>query len=282
MGLNYVFRKFSLTLVALTLPTLTIAAPRAAIVVDADTREIIYSENIDARLHPAQLTQLMTLLLAFEKIEEGQASLDDRIRISPRAAEQPRPSLGLKDGQHIRLRYLLTASATGKRFDAATAIAEGVAENEKRFVDQMNTRATELCMLNTVFENPRGHRNSLADHFSTAHDLAVLGVRIFHTHPEIFTLTIRKHVATDDFDIRGTHARRAHNIGKANGLMTGYRLNAGFVGLASIAREERNLIIVALGERHTQALLYRIKQIAEDALTHPKRTFGVLDHCRIS
>ena len=276
------FRKFSLTLVALTLPTLTIAAPRAAIVVDADTREILYSENIDEQLHPAQLTQLMTLLLAFEEIEEGQASLDDRIRISSRAAEQPRPSLGLKGGQRIRLRYLLTASATGKRFDAATAIAEGVAENEKQFVDRMNARATELCMLNSNFENPRGHRNSLAGHFSTAHDLAILGTQIFQTHPEIFALTIRKHINTGDFDMLGTHARRAREIGNTNGLMTGYRQHAGYVAIASIQHADRNLIAVTLGERNVTALPSRIKQIVGDALVHPARTFGVLDHCAIS
>ena len=64
------------------------AAPYAAIVMDARTGEVIYSQNADTRLHPASLTKMMTLYIAFEAIEHGEIGLDSRVTISKNAARR--------------------------------------------------------------------------------------------------------------------------------------------------------------------------------------------------
>jgi len=80
------------------------AAPYAAFVMDARTGQIFYSENAETSLHPASLTKMMTLYLAFQAIQQGEISLDTEVRISADAADEPPSRLGLREGQTMRLR----------------------------------------------------------------------------------------------------------------------------------------------------------------------------------
>jgi D-alanyl-D-alanine carboxypeptidase len=76
------------------------AAPYAAMVMDARTGEVLHSRNADTRLHPASLTKMMTLYIAFEAVRLGEIDLDTQVRISARvrrAAVETRPSRGLHD-----------------------------------------------------------------------------------------------------------------------------------------------------------------------------------------
>ena len=69
--------------------TAAFSAPYAAIVIDAETGKVLHEENADMRLHPAGLTKLMTLYVAFDSIETGLIGLDDKIRISRKAHHEP-------------------------------------------------------------------------------------------------------------------------------------------------------------------------------------------------
>jgi D-alanyl-D-alanine carboxypeptidase len=78
-----------------------LAAPYASLVMDARSGEVLYARNADTRLHPASLTKMMTLYIAFEAIENGEISLDTPVRISRKAASEPPSKLGLREGQQI-------------------------------------------------------------------------------------------------------------------------------------------------------------------------------------
>ena len=106
-------------------PLASRAAPYAAMVMDARTGEVLHSRNADTRLHPASLTKMMTLYLAFQAIENGEISLDTEVTITPLAANEPPSKLGLRAGQTIRLRYLIRAAAVKSANDAATATLTG-------------------------------------------------------------------------------------------------------------------------------------------------------------
>src|SRR6056297_2260913 len=99
--------------------TTTLAAPYAAMVIDARTGEVLHSHNADTRLHPASLTKMMTLYIAFSAIRDGEISLDTQVRISQHAASEPPSKLGLKSGQRIALRYLIRAAAVKSGNDTA-------------------------------------------------------------------------------------------------------------------------------------------------------------------
>ena len=81
--------------------TAALSAPYAAIVIDAETGEVLHEENADTRLHPAGLTKLITLYATFDAIETGIIGLDDTVRISLKAAHEPPVKLGLRDGQRV-------------------------------------------------------------------------------------------------------------------------------------------------------------------------------------
>ena len=71
------------------LPVSALAAPYAALVMDARSGEVLFEENADTRLHPASLTKMMTLYIAFEAVEHGEISMDTMVSISRNASAEP-------------------------------------------------------------------------------------------------------------------------------------------------------------------------------------------------
>src|SRR6056297_2853996 len=114
-------------------PLASRAAPYAAMVMDARTGEVLQSENARTALHPASLTKMMTLWIAFEAVERGEIDLDTVVTITSDAAAEPPSKLGLRAGQQIRFRYLLRAAAVRSANDAATAIGIALSGSEAAF-----------------------------------------------------------------------------------------------------------------------------------------------------
>src|SRR5690606_33433160 len=143
-------------LFAWALPMAVAAAPFAAFVMDARTGKEIYAQNADTRLHPASLTKMMTLYMAFSAIERGQVRLDSKFLVSSHAAAQPPSRLGLKAGERIELRYPTRAQAVKSAKEAATVVGAGLAGAEPEFAEQMTQMARALGMRNTNFRKANG------------------------------------------------------------------------------------------------------------------------------
>ena len=129
MGLGIVVLAW--TLVAALLPLS--AAPYAAMVMDARNGEVIHARNHDTKLHPASLTKMMTLYLAFEAVKHGEVGLDTKFKVSRRATLAECVCLGLREGQRISLRHLIRAAALRSANDAAVVIAEGISGSVEAF-----------------------------------------------------------------------------------------------------------------------------------------------------
>ena len=164
------------------LPLSAIAAPYAALVIDARTGKTLHSENADTRLHPASLTKMMTLYVVFEAIENGEISANKMIKISRKAASEPPSKLGLRAGQKIRLRYLIRAASVKSANDAATALGEAIEGSEAAFARRMNRTAKALGMTRTTFKNAHGLTEH--GHKSTARDMTTLGRHLFYDFPD--------------------------------------------------------------------------------------------------
>ena len=132
----------ALTVLALLPPLQARSAPYAAMVMDARSGEVLHSRNADTRLHPASLTKMMTLYIAFEAVRRGEISMDTMVTISKKAANEPPSKLGMKPGQKIKLRYLVRAAAVKSANDAATAIGEAIEGSEAAFARRMNRTAS--------------------------------------------------------------------------------------------------------------------------------------------
>ena len=175
--------------VLLIVPLSAMAAPYAALVMDARTGKVLHARNADTRLHPASLTKMMTLYVAFDAIRRGEISLDTKVTISKKAAAEPPSKLGLKPGQKIALRYLIRAAAVKSANDASTAIGEAISGSEARFARRMNRTAKALGMRRTTFKNMHGLTE--AGHLSTARDMTIMGRHLLYDFPQYYNLFSR-------------------------------------------------------------------------------------------
>lgn len=225
------------------------AAPYAAIVIDARTGEILYSENAEARLHPASLTKMMTLYIAFEEIQRGNISLDTMVTVSKHAAAQPPSRLGLRAGQKISLRNLIRAAAIKSANDAAAAIGDAISGNEADFARRMTRTAKALGMKNTTFKN--AHGLTAQGHLSSAMDMTILGRHLFYDFPQYYNLFSRRSVDAGLATVNNTNRRFLDAYDGADGIKTGYTVAAGFNLTASAERGGKRLIATVFGGKST-------------------------------
>jgi D-alanyl-D-alanine carboxypeptidase len=225
------------------------AAPYAAIVMDARTGEVLYSTNSETRLHPASLTKMLTLYIAFDAIERGEISLDTMVKVSKHAAAQPPSKLGLKAGQRIQLRYLIRAAAVKSANDAATAIGEAISGNEPAFAKRMNRTAKALGMKDSTFKNANGLTAS--GHLSTARDMTILGRRLFYDFPQYYNIFSRRSTDAGMATVNNTNRRFLDSYKGADGIKTGYTNPAGFNLTASAERGNKRLIATVFGGKST-------------------------------
>ncbi|WBU61938.1 D-alanyl-D-alanine carboxypeptidase family protein [Paracoccus albus] len=216
---------------------------------DGRTGKQIHAQNADTRLHPASLTKMMTLYMAFTAIERGQVRLDSKFTISSNAAAEPPSRLGLRAGQRIELRYLIRAAAVKSANDAATAIGENLAGSEDRFAAQMTGMARALGMNNTQFRNANGLTQS--GHFSTARDMSTLGRRLFYDFPQYYSIFSRRSADAGIATVRSTNRTFLDNYAGADGIKTGYTRAAGFNLTASAQRGSKRIIATVFGGTST-------------------------------
>ncbi len=227
------------------LPGLVNAAPFAAIVIDARTGQVLYSRNADTRLHPASLTKMMTLYIAFQAIEHGEISLDDMVTISRNAASEPPSKLGMRPGQKIKLRYLIRAAAIKSANDAATAIGEAIEGSEAAFARRMNRTAKALGMTRTTFRNANGL--TARGHLATARDMVTLGRHLFYDFPQYYNLFSRRSADAGIRRVASTNRRFLASYRGADGIKTGYTAASGFNLVGSAHRGRKHIIAAVFG-----------------------------------
>ncbi len=249
------------TLVAIIFTShLVWAAPYAAMVMDARSGKVLHAENADTRLHPASLTKMMTLYVVFEAVENGEISLDTKVRISKKAAAEPPSKLGLRSGQRIKLRYLIRAAAVKSANDAATALGEAIEGSEAAFARRMNRTAKALGMKQTTFKNAHGLTEK--GHLSTARDMTILGRHCFmiSRYYNLFS-RIRTHAGLRE--VANTNRRFLGNYRGADGIKTGYTRAAGFNLVASAERGQERIITTVFGGRSTATRNKRVAQLMD-------------------
>ncbi|WP_074257757.1 D-alanyl-D-alanine carboxypeptidase family protein [Vannielia litorea] len=227
-------------------------------VIDARTGEVLHARNADTRLHPASLTKMMTLYVAFQAVEHGELTLDTPILISQKAAAEPPSKIGLKAGQKVALRYLIRAAAVKSANDAATAIGEGVSGSEAAFARRMTRTAQALGMSRTTFKNAHGLTEE--GHLSTAADMTTLGRHLFYDYPEYYNLFSRLSTETMGKTIANTNRRLLSAYKGADGIKTGYTRAAGFNLVASAERDGERIIATVFGGRSSAS---RNEKVAE-------------------
>lgn len=238
-----------LVLAAMTMTGAAQAAPYAALVMDARNGKVLFAENADTRLHPASLTKMMTLYVAFQAIERGEITLDTLVTVSKNAANEQPSRLGLKAGQKIKLRYLIRSAAVKSANDSATAIGEAISGSEAAFAKRMTRTARQLGMKNTTFKN--AHGLTAEGHRSTARDMTILGRHLFFDYPQYYNIFSRRTADAGIAVVANTNRRFLEAYKGADGIKTGYTVAAGFSLTASAERGNERIIATVLGGTST-------------------------------
>lgn len=147
-------------------------SPKAAVLMEADTGQILYSVNSHEKLPTASVTKVMSLLVLADFIDEGALKLDDKITASAYASAAEGSVIWLETGEQMTAAELLEAVIVSSANDACIALAEHVAGSEAQFVKLMNKRAKSMKLTGTKFAGCVGY--DAAGHYSTAEDVAIM------------------------------------------------------------------------------------------------------------
>jgi serine-type D-Ala-D-Ala carboxypeptidase (penicillin-binding protein 5/6) len=222
---------------------------REAILVDMETGAVLFEKNPDELMPPASMSKIMTSYLAFERVQKGEASLDDEYEVSANAWRKGGAASGgstmfLDVGQRVRLEDLLRGIIVQSGNDASIVVAEGMAGSEEAFAEQMTEQARLLGLNQTTFRNATGLPHE--DHLTTARDLAKLARHTILDHPEFY-----HYYAEKEFTFNGIHQGNRNPLlyekFGADGLKTGHTQASGFGLTASVQRDGRRLILVLNG-----------------------------------
>ena len=209
----------------------------AAVLMDADTGQVLYDHNGSRRMLIASTTKILTALVA---IEEG--DLSQTVTVSREAAYTEGSSMYLKEGEELTLETLLYGLLLCSGNDAAVAIAEHISGSQEDFAKLMNATAREIGMEHSSFANPNGLDDE--KHYSTARDMARLACAAVENE------TLVRMASTRSVTIGGrtmtNHNKLLSQSEGCIGLKTGYTQAAGRTLVSCAERNGQRLVAVTL------------------------------------
>jgi D-alanyl-D-alanine carboxypeptidase len=239
-----------------------LAEKYAALVMDADTGEILHERNADDARYPASLTKVMTLYLLFDAINAGEVSLTDKMTVSRYASKQPPSNLRLAAGSKIKVEDAILALVTKSANDVAVVVAEHLAGTERAFAGKMTEKARDLGLENTTFKNASGLPNT--SQVTTAHDLALLADSLLEQHAQYYHYFENKKFNWGRM-VYKNHNELIDDVDGVDGIKTGYTRASGFNLMTSAERDGHRVIAVMLGGATSKSRNEHVKALVEAA-----------------
>ena len=227
---------------------LELTAP-SAVLMEASTGRVLFEKDPHAVRSCASITKVMTLCLVFEALDSGRLSLDQTLTASAHAASMGGSDIWLEEGEAMSVDDLIKATVIMSANDAAVVLAEAVSGSEEAFVAQMNEKAQQLGMNDTVFKNCNGLDEE--GHVTSAYDVALMSRELI-CHEKVFdyTLTWMDSVRGGETQLVNTN-KLIRSYQGITGLKTGTTGQAGSCISATAQREGMELIAVVLGAEST-------------------------------
>jgi len=220
------------------------------VLMDASTGQLLVNHNGDQRLPPASLTKMMTAYIVEQEIDGGSISDTDMVSVSENAWRTGGSRMFIQEGTQVSVENLLRGVVVQSGNDASVALSEYVAGSESAFADLMNQQAQRLGMQNSHFMNPTGLPHD--DHYSSAHDLAILARHIITDFPDHYQVYSEKYFTYND--IRQPNRNRLlWRDPDVDGLKTGHTEAAGYCLVASAKKQDTRLIAVVMGTNSDEA-----------------------------
>ncbi len=235
---------FFLSKVAFSLEQPFEVTARSAVLMDAISDEILFTQTPEEKIGPASLSKIMTLYLAYDALKNGHAGLSDSVIISERAWKMGGSQMFIEVGESVKFDDLLKGIAVSSGNDACVAVAEYLAGTEEVFADNMNKKAKELGLKNTVFKDSSGLPQE--GQYTTALDMARLASRFVADHPEALEITLLK-----EFKFNGISQPNRNRLvfrdEGVDGIKTGYTRESGYHLVATAKRDGQRFIAVVMG-----------------------------------
>lgn len=216
---------------------------RSAVVIDADTNEILYEKNIYEERSMASTTKIMTALIACES-----EKLDDVVTITPEMVDTIGTSLGLKVDNKVTLHDLVLGMLIVSGNDAAKAVAIYLADSEENFSKLMNEKAKEIGMNKTCFVTASGLDEG--NHHSTAYDMAILASYALKNDTFSKMCSLKRAEITVDTEKRTiyNHNKLLSYLDDCVGVKTGFTEKAGRCLVSAVKRNGHTLVCVTLND----------------------------------
>ena len=221
-----------------------VAAP-SALLMEKETGTILYAKDEHAKLEPASVTKVMTMLLTMEAIDSGQLTYDTVITASAHACSMGGSQIWLKENEQMTVSDMLKAVCVVSANDCAVALGEQIAGSEEAVVERMNQRAKELGMNDTTFKNATGL--PAEGHVTSAHDIALMSRELILHHPDIrqYTTIWMDTLRNGQSSLVNTNKLIRFYEG-ATGLKTGSTDNALYCLSATAERDGMELVAVIM------------------------------------
>ena len=225
------------------------------VLMDYATGQILASKDADARVVPASITKVMTDYVISAQIASGKIHLTDQVNISEHAwrsggAGTDGSTSFLKLNSQVPLKDLLYGMIIQSGNDSAIALAEHTAGSEDTFASLMNAYAKQLGMVNSHFVNASGYPAD--NHYTTAHDVAILTRALIHDYPEDYAIS-----AIKEFEWNGIKQGNRNTLlwrdPTVDGVKTGHTAEAGFCLDASAKRGDQRMIAIVMGASSEKA-----------------------------
>lgn len=228
-----------------------------AILIEAQTGQILYEYNAREQAYPASITKLMTAILTLEN-----CNLDDEVTVDKNALlgiPRSYTIAALQPNEKMSIEKLLNVLLIPSANDAANVLAFHIAGSNESFAEMMNAKAKELGCENTHFCNPSGVHDD--NHYTTAYDMALIGkyAYTFDLIKEIAQKTEYELPALPDgkerkFKTTNTLITRKNQYfyENATGLKTGYTDKAKSCIVATAKKDDVELLCVILGGDKTE------------------------------
>jgi D-alanyl-D-alanine carboxypeptidase (penicillin-binding protein 5/6) len=221
-------------------------AAQSAVLIDANSGEFLYGQNPDERISPASFVKLITLLLIFDAVDQGQVLIEDKVWISEKAWRTGGSKMFVRQGNRVPLEELIKGIAVVSGNDACIAVAEFLQGNEQAFVVKMNERVQELHLENTQFQTVNGW--PAPDQYTSARDMALIARVYVQEHPQAI-----KYHQLKDFTHENIRQKNRNGLlwrdPTVDGLKTGHTENAGYHLLATAKRGDQRFIAVVMGAK---------------------------------
>lgn len=239
----------------------------SAILMEQDTKRILYGKNERNKVKIASTTKVLTAIVAIEN-----NSLDEQVTISKKAAATGGSTVGIKSGEQISLRALMYGMLLKSGNDCAVAIAEHVGGTVENFVNMMNSKAYEIGAKDTNCTNPHGLDTE--NNYSTAYDLALI------TCYAKTNETLAKILGTESITMMfGKTSKYLANTNRllftyeyCDGGKTGFTNIANRCLVATAKKEDLKIVAVILGANTTDIRFNEAKQLLKYGIDNYKMT----------